>query len=377
MIDIPPYQPKRLERFGVNYLQLFRKIDSTHSVFHHSDAELGRRIAWINFVGIWWSCVVGIVCVFPTVWIDLYLQNEPFMIHYGWVTLVTIVSIAIEFYLLFVIALKAVHEVGQLINIHATHQDFMNSPLFSVQHILSRTALEIPDPELQILGIDPFKRISKKNLFILGLIYKWKIFLTNQVVKYGLLFSVGKTLFQIPIMYACLPVECFWNGVVLRRVVLEARLRLFGFALANRIAADLANEKTLEQLSPLAKTGCLRAIGNAVVMAKNHHPNMILLLMRFQQALRITEPNQYDDWQAFLQTLQQVTPEERFFLLDLFTVSAAFDGRLSDLEKESLQAAYGAEFGIYHQRLVRLTHCLKKGLLHEALGLCRLDFKAG
>ena len=47
---------------------------------------------------------------------------------------------------------------------------------FSVKNILARTALELPDPELKILGIDPFKRVSKKNLFILGLIYKAKIF---------------------------------------------------------------------------------------------------------------------------------------------------------------------------------------------------------
>ena len=32
---------------------------------------------------------------------------------------------------------------------HATQKDFLKDGLFSVQHILSRTALELPDPELK------------------------------------------------------------------------------------------------------------------------------------------------------------------------------------------------------------------------------------
>ena len=89
------------------------------------------------------------------------------------------------------------------------------------------------------------------------------------------------------INYIALPVECFWNGVVLHRVVTEARLRLFGFALSNHIADNVLHDQVLDQLSTEAKIGCIRAIGNAVVMAQNFHPNMIVLLLRFQHLLHI------------------------------------------------------------------------------------------
>jgi hypothetical protein len=323
------------------------------------------------------SSLIGFACVFPTVWVDVYFENSPPLIHYGWVALVTIVSIAIEFYVLFIIALKAVYEVSELINMHATQSELTGNSVFSVQHILARTALELPDPELKILGIDPFKRISKKNLLILGLFYKAKILLTNLVLKYLLRFAVGKILFGIPILYEALPVECFWNSVVLRRVVLEARLRLFGFALAHRIATNVVHDKLLHKLSSLAQTGCLRAIGNAVVMSKNYHPNMMILLIRFQQLLKIDEENKYDDWHLFIDTLKKVNEKERFFLLDLFTVSAAFDGRLSELEIESLHEVYGEHYTTYNPRLKQLTHCLKEGKLNEALSLCKLDFEEG
>jgi hypothetical protein len=377
IINVPKAKPSRLERFGLFYLDLFKRIDTNHSVFDLTDAQITKRTKRITWKGIILSSIVGIVCVFPTVWVDVYFENKPWYVHYGWVTVVTILSIVIEFYLLFIIALKAVYQVSKIINIHATEDELVENELFSVKNILARAALELPDPELKILGIDPFKRVNKKNLLVLGLLYKAKILLTNLVSKYALRLISEKTIFGVSILYEALFVEAFWNGVVIVRVIKEARLRLFGFALANKIALETLNENDLQQLSPLAKVGCLRAIGNAVVMTKNYHPNMIILLFRFQQMLHITKENKYDDWNLFLETLNTVSEKERNFLLDLFTVSAAFDGKLSDLEEENLKTVYGKDYGIYHSRLVKLTACLKEGKLNEALSLCKLDFVVG
>ena len=377
IVEIPESKPAWLEKFGLFYLSLLQRRDSGHSVFDFSDETLTQRIKQITVKGMILSSLIGIICVFPTVWVDVHFSDQSFWIHYGWIAAVTLVSIVIELYVLFIIALRAVHEVSELINIHATKHELMEDGAFSVKNILARTALEVPDPELRILGIDPFKRISKKNLLILGLIYKAKILVTNFVLKYGLKFTAGETIFGIPVLYEALPVEAFWNSVVLKRVVLEARLRLFGFALANHIADNIIKERLIEQLSPEAKTGCLRAIGNAVVMTQNYHPNMIILLLRFQQLLNITEENKYDDWNLFLHTLNKVSKKERNFLLDLFTVAAAFDGKLSNLEEDNLKAAYGNEYDLYYPRLLMLTEHLKQGRLNAAYALCKLDFEAG
>ena len=377
MYELPKTKSSVLERFGLYYLNFFRRIDSTHNVFDLTDAELTKRVSRITRKGIILSSLIGIACVFPTVWVDVYFSEADTLTHYGWVAAVTMISIIIELYVLFIIALRAVYKVSEIINMHATQKELEQGGLFSVKHILARTALELPDPELKILGIDPFKRISKKNLFVLGLLYKAKIFVTNLVLKNGLLFTVGKTIAGIPVLYEAIPVECFWNSVVIRRVVHEARLRLFGFALANQIAKNVVADKILDQLSPLAKQGCLRAIGNSVVMAQNYHPNMIILLIRFQQILQITASDKYDDWNLFVETLQQVNKKERYFLLDLFTVSAAFDGRLSHLETDNLRSAYGADHEVYYPRLIKLTGHLKQGQLNAALAECRLNFMAG
>ena len=366
-----------LERFGLYYLNFFKRIDNDKNVFNYTDEQLTNKVNKVTLKGIVLSCIVGIVCVFPTVWVDVYFAEKSFLVHYGLVAVVTLINIAIELYLLFIIALKAVYEVSEVINLQATESEFERDGLFSVKNILARTALELPDPELKIMGIDPFKRISKKNLLVLGLLYKAKIFITNVILKYALIFIVGKTIFGVSILYEAVLVECFWNSVVIRKVIREARLRLFGFALANEIGKNVLNDKCLDELSTTARKGCLRAIGNAVVMAQNYHPNMIVLLIRFQQILKINEPDKYDDWNLFLETLQQVSEKERNFLLDLFTVSAAFDGKLSALETESLVAAYGKDYAIYKPRLLKLTDELINGKLNAALAECKLDFKVG
>jgi len=375
-IQIPQTKSPLLERFGLFYLDLFRKHDLTHNVFDFSDEELRKRIDKIELRGIILSVIVGVVCVFPTVYVAVYFANADLITYWSWFLGVTLVAVAIEFYLLFIIALKAVFEVSELINMHSTQKDFLKKGVFSVQHILSRTALEIPDPELKILGIDPFERISKKNLFILGLLYKAKIVVTNFILKYGLKLTIGKTLFGISILYEALPVEAFWNGVVLKRVVQETRLRLFGFALANHIADTMIHEKLILQLSPEAKIGCMRAIGNAVVMAQSYHPNMIILLLQFQELLHINEEHKYDDWNLFLETLNKVNEKERNFLRSLFTIAAAFDGKTTKLEEESFAAAYGDEYALFYPRVKQLTGHLRKGQLNAALELCNLDFKA-
>lgn len=375
--QVPPNKSSLLERFGLYYLGFFRKIDSQHSVFDLTDEQLTKKVNRITIKGMILSSLIGIICVFPTVWVDVHFADQPFLIHYGWVAGVTAVSIIIELYVLFIIALKAVYEVSDMINLHACEKDLERDGLFSVKHILARTALELPDPELKILGVDPFKRISKKNLFVLGLLYKAKIFVTNLVVKYGLFYTAGAAIFGIPVLYEALPVECFWNSIVIKRVVNEARLRLFGFALANEIGKTVVNENLINQLSPEARSGCLRAIGNAVVMAQNYHPNMIILLIRFQQIMEVSSGDKFDDWQLFLDTLQKVSPGERHFLLDLFTVAASFDGRLSHLESENLRSAYGNDYDKYYPRLIRLTGYLRQGKLNAALAECKLDFTAG
>jgi hypothetical protein len=376
-IQFKEQKPALLEQFGVYYLEIFRKKDLTHRAFDFSDAQLSAVIRRISGKGIVLSALTGLACVWPTVYFAGWWQQDAWYTQYAWLGAIYGISIPVEFYLLFIIALRAVHEVSELINMRSHDADFLKSGPFSITHILSRAALEINDPEWHILGIDPFKRVSKMNLLLLGLLYKCKIIITNFVAKWVLLHTVGPTIGGISINYIALPVECFWNGAVLLRVVKEARLRLFGFALCNELADRIIRDQTLHRLSPAARIGCMRAIGNAVVLARNYHPNVIVLALRFQHLLHLQKDHHYDDWDLFLQALREVTAEERIFLLNLFTLAVAFDGRITVAEAKNLKDAYGMEYDEYRPRLRELTTALHTGRLNEAAALSKLDFTAG
>lgn len=376
-IKVPERKLSFLEKFGLYYLKFFKKEKNNTLSFELSDESIKKKTRKIILKGTLLSSLVGITTVFPTIWLDLQLHNDSFWIHYAWVIGATLIFIIIELYILFIIALKLVYDISKIVDIGANENDFLKEGIFSIESILARTALEIPDPELEILGIDPFKRISKKNLFVIGLIYKAKIFLTNFILRNILYLLIGSNIMGISILYIALPVECFWNIVVIKRVINEARLRLFGFALANKIIAKMKSDNILSQLSIKAKAGCMRAIGNAVVMTQNYHSNMIILLVSFQQLLEITKEDKYDDWSIFVNTLNEVNERERYFLLDLFTIAAAFDGKLSKLEKENLKEVYKENLTIYYDRLNKLISSLKKGEINKALQYCELDFNLG
>ena len=374
---VEPSQPSRFERFGLYYLDLFGRYRTGRCAFGVSDAELARQVSRITLRGILLSSLAGVVFVFPIVHVDVLLEKAAALTHYGWMLAVLVAATAFEFYFLFVISLRAVHRVSGLIHLREMAHDSLAEGVLGVKNILARAALEIPDPELRILGIDPFKRISKKNLFVLGLLYKGKIILTNVILKMILRYTLGAQVLGISVLYVAIPVEVFWNSVVIRKVIHEARLRMFGYALANRIADDVERNGLHDAISPVARKGCMQAIGNAVVMTRNYHPNMLILLLRFQDLLNIREGDRYDDWPLFLKTLEDVPETEKSFLLDLLTVAAAFDGKLSDLEKNHLAEAYQNDSRLYDGRLRALTDHLRHGRLNAALALCRLDFIRG
>lgn len=374
---IPHVPPSRFERFGLYYLERFKRTDAGSDSFGASDDELARQIGRITWRGILLSSAIGIACVYPIILADLKLSGWPALSYYGILATVTVVATAIEFYLLFIVSLRAVHRVSELIRMEQLSHESMQDGIFGVKNILARTALELPDPELRIMGIDPFQHISRKNLLIIGLLYKGKIIATNLLLKTLLRQVIGTQVFGWSILWVAIPVEVFWNSVVIHRVIREARLRLFGYALANRIADDAVAQGSMEKLSPLARSGCLRAIGNAVVMTQNYHPNMVILLLRFRDLLGVDEEDRLDDWSLFLDTLDQLPAGERYFLLDLLTVAAAFDGRLSGIERSRLGEAYREDEGIYQNRLAALTGHLRHGRLNAAFDCCGLDFERG
>jgi hypothetical protein len=374
---IPKLSQLTLENFGVYYLKSLQKENKKALPLSVSDEELVWQVRWLTTRGVILSALVGFASAFVTVYTDLYFSDSDFWLHYGVLSLNTLIATGIEFYILFIIALRTVNSIADLTNTKYTNEQFTEDGPFNIINILARSAMEIPDPPIKVLDIDPFKKISKSRLVIAGFVYKLKIFLSNVVVRVILQRLAGKTFMRLSINLVSVPITGIWNAIILYKVSREARLRIFGNLLASDISKNMFNDALLTRLSPLARVGCLRAIANAVVLTQNYHPNMIILLMRFKELLGIEEPDNFDDWDLFLQTLDKVNDEERYTILDILTIAAAFDGKISKLERKHLKEAYREYSDVYFERLEKLTYMLTRGNLQEAIKLCEIDGKPG
>jgi len=377
---IPKLTQLTLENFGVYYLKSLQRENSKKVLpLEIPDDVLVKKVRLLTIRGVVLSALVGCASAFVTVYTDVFFGGSSLLLHYGMLTINTVLATIIEFYILFIIALRTVNSIANLTNTSYNNDQFTKEGPFNIINILARSAMEIPDPPIKVLDIDPFKKISKPKLVIAGFIYKLKIFLSNIMVRVILQRFAGKSFVRLSfnIAYVSVPITGIWNAIILYKVSREARLRIFGNILAGDISKNMINDELLTRLSPIARIGCLRAIANAVVLTQNYHPNMIILLIRFKELLGIEEPDNYDDWQLFLETLEKVNDEERYTILDILTIAAAFDGKISALERLHLKEAYREYSDIYFERLEKLTYMLRKGKLQEAIKLCEIDGKPG
>jgi hypothetical protein len=377
-------RPGTFELWGIRYFQnLSRKHRAYASSdiegldrFARSDEDMVLRVNRITLIGSLIAFLIGAVSAGGSVLAEIMTEGESAVVHYAWIGGVTAILTLIEFSVLFIVSIRTVFGIARI-----TGHDRLeaNSDILAgmIPNLLSRAALEIPDPVRKIFGIDPLARVSRKRLLFVGILYKAKIILSNVLAKLILKRILAKSGVRIVASWVSVPITGIWNAVVTIKVAREARLRLFGNLLAEHIARDLLTERLRRRLSPEAKLGCLQAIGNSVVLTQNYHPNMLILIVRIAKVLKIREGKQFEQWELFLETLSKVTEGERFFLLDLLAVSTAFDGHLSSLERRLLPEAFGEHTEIYMDRIGRLIRLLHAGRLNDAKRLCGLDFQAG
>ena len=321
---------------------------------------------------------IGALTTFVTVWVELTyhgtMESTAYYLLYGSVlALMLFVELAVLYWL----GLKTVFSLACLTGHNQILEESCLPVDDAVPNILARAALEVPDPIIHYLGIDPLRHLSKSKLFMVAALYKAKVILSSMVVKYLLIRIAGKGEARATFSWVAIPITGLWDAYTLYKVAQEARLRLFGHKLAEHIVTNILTDDMIAQLSPIAREGAVRAVATMMVLAQNYHPNVLVLLIKLCNTFEIKENSEYDNWEDFLSILDQVTEPERYFLLDLLSVSAAFDGHLSRLEKHHLPEAFKELTDVYMHRTNQLKDMLVSGQLHAAKELCTLDFNPG
>ncbi len=373
-----------LEKIGVKYYRFLQKKSGTLDIENISIDDLPPDVTLqtlshnITAFAAVIAFSIGALTTFVTIWIEWTYQDTmetvPYYLLYGSVLLIMLL---IEMAVLFWLSVRTVFSLACLTGHNRATKGSCLPGDDAVPNILARAALEVPDPVIHYLGIDPLKHLSKSKLFLVAFIYKAKVILSGMIVKFILIRLFGKGEVRNAFSWIAIPITGIWDAYTLYKVAREARLRLFGNKLAAHIVNEQLTDDFIEQLSPKAREGSIRAIATMMVLAQNYHPNMLVLLIRLCATFKIDEHCEYDNWDDFLQLLNEVSSSERYFILDLLSISAAFDGHLSRLEKHHLPEAFKELTEVYMQRTEKLKTLLLNGEIHAAKALCTLDFTPG
>ncbi|WP_295384943.1 hypothetical protein [uncultured Thiodictyon sp.] len=383
-LDVSQQAPGLLERLGVRYYRYLGRQSGTAGLRNPTIDELPDDITLQTLAGnittfaVIIAFAVGALTTFGTVWVNVTYQgvmgDTAYYALYGGVL---VAMLLVELAGLYWLGVKTVYSLACLTGQHQLSESFYLPVNYAVPNILARAALEVPDPVIHYLGIDPLKHLSRSKLLLVAVLYKAKVLLSSLVVKYVLVRLAGKGGTRTVFNWVAVPITGLWDAFTLHKVARDARLRLFGLKLTEHIVTNSLSDDLLGRLSPSAQECAIRAVAAIMVLAQNYHPNLLVLLIRFADAFHITEGNEYDNWDDFLSLLNRLSASERLFILDLLSIAAAFDGRVSRLEGRHLPQAFKELTDRYMTRTSQLTQMLVSGQLHAAKALCTLELAAG
>jgi len=314
--------------------------------------------------------LIGALSTVPAVLVEIYYQGVwERWYYYGVLSLVTLLFLIIEVGILYWLGIRGAYTLAYLTG-YQEDEELALPPEYDVKKMMVRAALEIEDPSIEYLGIDPQKYVSPRWLLVSTLLYKAKIVLTTLVAKLVLKKVAMRYGVRMGFAWVAIPVTALWDAIVMYRVIQDAKLRLFGYHLSRYIAQEIMTQEHLSHYSEGIAEGAIRAISTLMVMAKNYHPNNVLLLIRLNEVFAIEEEKNYDDLPYYLEYLERLPPKDRHLLRMLSGVSAVFDGKMTRAEKQALEQIFGEERERYMAFTKRLKAELLSGHLHQAATLC-------
>jgi len=363
-----------LENLGSKYFNYIDKKNRTKDEIHisniPSDKVLQVVSSNISTYTVIIAFLIGALTTTPAVLFEIYHKGDYTPFHYYTILgLLTAGFLAIEIYVLYWLGMRSSYTLTELIG----YSDFKEEnlpPEYDIKKIMIRSALELDDLSVEYLGLKLDKHISKKWVLVSSLLYKAKVVLTSIVMRIFLTKLFARETLRVGFVWVSVPVTAFWDAIVMYRVVKDARLRLFGYHLSKYITEEILNDKVINNLSPHTIEGAIRAVSTIIVLAKNYHPNNIILLMRLTNHFDIREGDDYDDLEKYLKFLENSSREEKHLFRALSGISAVFDGKLNREEKRALVRIFGDEYDKYMSFTKELKSLLLNSKLHQSANLC-------
>ena len=250
------------------------------------------------------------------------------------------VATVFEILFLYWDALRSVQELARVAGLDLFPDEDAAGERKAVAAALARAALELPNSNADMFGVDPHREASKWRLVAVSLAYKAKIGVTNFVAKVVVRRALPRAVLRAYAPFVAVPLTAAWNALVTRKVLREARVRAMGPSAVTELTHLILGDAPA--LTAEGRLAAIRAVASCIVRTKDMHPNLLRLLVEVQRRCPHPAPGDLDDAPAFLASLTALTDAERRVSLQLLALAAVVDGRLRGDERRLVGEAQAA-----------------------------------
>lgn len=255
-LELNQHQPGKLEAWGAQ--QVFAYAGNTASQM--SAEKVTRLSLFASFmIGFWLTVALVLVEVF---YFPDMMDAANNLSGLAIFIVANIVLVGLEFYLLFKIGFYCVAAYVRHSGLDMTQPELKLS--------LSRAILEIPEPGISRLGLDPYQ-YRRKSHYVMLILYKMKTFATSFLAKLLVRKLLARTGFRAYSSLVAAPVTGFWDAWVMAVTLREARTRIAGRAFV------LAMIDYFEQ-NPALQEYLLRLVAVRVVIFEEYNVNLDYLI---------------------------------------------------------------------------------------------------
>ena len=364
-----------LEKIGVKYFNRLSKQLEIDTDIHLKDIPSDKVLQVVsdnitmNTIII--AFLVGALTTVPAVVFEMYFRNAfSTFEYYSLLSVITLTLLIFEVGMLYWIGIRSTYTLAHLTGYDGSHEANL-PPEYDIKKMMVRSALELNDPIIEYLGINPQKHISKKWLVATALLYKAKIMLTGIVIKLVLRKVVARYGLRVSFVWIAIPVTAIWDAIVMYKVIKDARLRLFGYHLSQYITEEVFTDERMNSYSPHIREGAIRTVSTIMSFSGSYHPNNIILLIRLSQNFDIDEHKDYDDLNKLLEHIRDASKEEKHLLKTLAGIAASFDGTINKAERKALIKIFGESNNDYMDFTEELRDFLLHNRLHKSAKFCR------
>jgi hypothetical protein len=358
----PAHKAGLLERFGTARLNGWQVAAPTPGIdqpVHLLDDDERRAVVRVERRALLIAALAGGLSALASAVAEMVMQpweTSNVALFWGVIGGVTVVASVLEIGFLSFDALRSVAGLARAAGIRVDDE----AQRAEVVASLARAALEVPDPIVSPMGVDPLRESSRWALVLAALVYKLKVSATNVLLKLVVRRALGRAVVRAWLPLLAIPGTAAWNAFVCLIVLREARVRIFGPSLVVDVTERLLGG-TKPVSSQLAEV-CARAVGACIVRSADLHPNLEILLGHVLRRTGIARPADVDDSQRFLALLPKLPESERKDAFRMLTTAAVIDGRLAKREKRLLaEAAHAAGLSFDPQIIEAERRCVRAG----------------